>query len=1610
MTGEEEDAIAYRKPTFICFGLIPWTKKEDLPDLPQFNLFRMPIDHPVRSIAIHLSIDTRLQAFWMCLAVVHFSFSLSEIQNNLFGCVIDNSSKDHEACRYSLPAWHHLVFLFFFCLEAAIKIVGLGLTGGRFSWFTQDSFNKLDVFALLAYFYETLNAVALGGTLSLSLRGLRLIRLMQPIGQLRIFSELGTVFESLGLALMPMLTVLLFIWFILILFGIMGMSIWGKASFRRRCVWADTLEIKQPETFCKRTEFEHNYPDCTTSAISWEVIYNPRDILATPELVGTSQKCETNPVRPQDRGGTLVGLKDSLPKALSNTCGEMQLCLDVENPNYGFVSFDHLPAALITLFQVMSGDSDVNVMWYAINSEPEMSIMTRIYFVVYTFSVLHVLINVFVAVFAKIFAECREGHADDSDSRQQEDLDSIASASYCAESSAGGHSTSSGMDENHKQMSGDLNDEEARFQKQLELKRQHELLEKESEEKRNFVGSSKWLYMYFKQPINPSFQHLMLLCRDNDFYDTLCFSIVLLQSVSLSMIGQMCSDATDCSVDDLLTSIVQNSNYFFIFDAVVQIFCDGSVAKFFESGENIFNFSVTFVTTLGLILSLLGVSQDAVAALRGMAILRLLRVFKFADVLKPIWLMLIKSTGSLIPVMNLVIFNTMLLIVYFSVGRSLFAETLNDNFRYNYSTLSRGYMMLLTVLTGDSWTSIMYEGMSQFCREDVCDNFYITVTAFFYMSWYFYGQFLFITMFLAIILDSFAVEEFMTATEVGEEGDDVTKEEAIERIANFQKLPPWAVSQGLVKLAFIKMGHGDYINKEKLITFTRLVQPMTKWRVLKTLGVIRARQYLRKTFCACLADSVLVPYPGDDDYVRPDEHEKEVKELTVEEVEVLVASKFRRNIEEHMKILVQSGMLGELSVIASTMGILNHVDLKNPHMTEPFVAIKILRHPNIGKRLKVEGFYESRMEEMMTKSQQTSLVDGEAMHEDEFAGLNLSILENNRSSARDEVTIFTVFNAKMEVFRSRCLTLVNSSAYNSFMFGTILLSSIFLCFETPHDSIEGVVPRSTRQAADVFFNLCFSVEAGAKIAAWGFYKPQSFECPSYLSSVQNQADLFVLLMALAEMTGAGDYIGNSTTKVIRLMKVMRPIRLLLRSDGLRQIIEALFASLKPMFYATLFLLVMCAMFSVTGMAFFRNKFFSCNDTSLDGLLGQGRKECVGLYLSDAGYFAPRVWARPPWGNHFDSVASSVAALFRILTLNWSALYFYAQDAYHVDIQPVPGVSMALASLYFHTFLLVGSFFGLNLFASFMCDTFYSLQGTAQLEEVQWMAVKAMLKDNMPKKIRTPPKNSFSTFLREILESSAFQNFSALCLLVNVTFMGTTTSDEDSAKEDMLNLQNEIFFGVMCVEAGLRLLSLGPVIYITNRGNQFDVFLITATAATMLFEDTLRTFSQAVRILRLFKFLRALAKDKTISDVFETVRVSMGQVVNILIILVVILIMLAVLAVQLFGLTRPGMRLGIPFFEFGDVFPHFPPLLCRLKCFIFLFAFVSCLNLSFRPFIYVITFWPAVAQGRRRTSLHSRQQRTQSFSSCLGRTFLPYGTIAKLNHQNAALTFITTRDR
>ena len=110
---------------------------------------------------------------------------------------------------------------------------------------------------------------------------------------------------------------------------------------------------------------------------------------------------------------------------------------------------------------------------------------------------------------------------------------------------------------------------------------------------------------------------------------------------------------------------------------------------------------------MSVLLPVLGVARTTVSFFRAIAILRLLRGCKYFF-LKPIWLMLVKATGSLVSVTNLVMFNTMITVMYYNFGRFLYLDTLNNDNRYNFSNILVGYMTLITIMTGDGWSSIMY--------------------------------------------------------------------------------------------------------------------------------------------------------------------------------------------------------------------------------------------------------------------------------------------------------------------------------------------------------------------------------------------------------------------------------------------------------------------------------------------------------------------------------------------------------------------------------------------------------------------------------------------------------------------------------------------------------------------------------------------------------------------------------------------------------------------------------------------------------------------------------------------------------------------------------------
>ncbi|KAJ1477907.1 Ion transport protein-domain-containing protein [Baffinella frigidus] len=352
--------------------------------------------------------------------------------------------------------------------------------------------------------------------------------------------------------------------------------------------------------------------------------------------------------------------------------------------------------------------------------------------------------------------------------------------------------------------------------------------------------------------------------------------------------------------------------------------------------------------------------------------------------------------------------------------------------------------------------------------------------------------------------------------------------------------------------------------------------------------------------------------------------------------------------------------------------------------------------------------------------------------------------------------------------------------------------------------------------------------------------------------------------------------------------MLRPLRLMGRNAGMRSIVGALVWSAKPIVFALGFLLLIVMIFSVLGMAIFKDMLHACTDGSLRGDLGEGVFECVNIFVTSStpatqfapgtpgGVLLPRVWKRPLY--NFDNFPFAALSLCRVLTLKWVSVWQGCIDAAGEGIQPVPGINTPAASAFFIIFVFIGSFFSVNLFVSFVVDGFYAAQGLDnQFAEIQYASIQSMIQICWPATVLKPPTNALSRLCRRIVDTPRFALFSCLCIMVNVVCMSMNHEGEDTYFAAFLDIQNNVFFGIMCFEFLLTIIGFGAHICFTNGQYQFDLFLILSSVATATLVSSFRSSAQVVRVLRLFRFLKVLSRSKLVSNVLETVSISMRQV-------------------------------------------------------------------------------------------------------------------------------------
>jgi hypothetical protein len=469
------------------------------------------------------------------------------------------------------------------------------------------------------------------------------------------------------------------------------------------------------------------------------------------------------------------------------------------------------------------------------------------------------------------------------------------------------------------------------------------------------------------------------------------------------------------------------------------------------------------------------------------------------------------------------------------------------------------------------------------------------------------------------------------------------------------------------------------------------------------------------------------------------------------------------------------------------------------------------------------------------------------------------------------------------MLRQRLTMLVFNQYFEAVVMVLILTSSVLLALEHPRlDSDSGLA--NFLRIADITLVVVFATEMTLKIVAMGLYAHEG----AYLRSQWNVLDCFVVFVGILSLALDG------RIQFLRSLRALRPLRLVSRNPAMRIVVNSLVRAIPSMFNVVLVCFLFWLIFGILGVQLFAGKFYSCDLRTV-----ANRAECLA--------------AGGTWTNSdrtFDNVMFAMLYLFEVATLEmWPDLMYQAVDAVGVDQQPRRDHS-PLIGLYFVAFIIVVSFFALNLFVGVVIDNFNEIKkiynGSVFLTQDQqnWLeAQKKMLKAR-PSVLPPCPTSPVRRAAFKLVMDRRFDLVIMAIICLNITFMAAEHFGQPASLTTALKIANKTFISIFVLEALLKIAALGPRHYFASAWNRFDSFIVVISLPD-LFGVEIGIGATVLRVFRVFRIFKLVKTAKGLRVLFRTLLYSLPTLWNVGSILIMLFFIYAVAGVSAFGLVSKG---------------------------------------------------------------------------------------------------------
>jgi voltage-dependent calcium channel T type alpha-1G len=184
-------------------------------------------------------------------------------------------------------------------------------------------------------------------------------------------------------------------------------------------------------------------------------------------------------------------------------------------------------------------------------------------------------------------------------------------------------------------------------------------------------------------------------------------------------------------------------------------------------------------------------------------------------------------------------------------------------------------------------------------------------------------------------------------------------------------------------------------------------------------------------------------------------------------------------------------------------------------------------------------------------------------------------------------------------------------------------------------------------------------------------------------------------------------------QVFRLLRSLRPLRVINRAPGLKLVVQTLLSSLRPIGNIVLICCTFFIIFGILGVQLFKGSFYYCHGKNLTGITN--RNDCISRDYD---------WENQKY--NFDDLGQALMSLFVLSSRDgWVNIMYNGLDAVGLDQQPVINYS-EWRLLYFISFILLVGFFVLNMFVGVVVENFHRCREEQEKEERIRRAAKRAL--------------------------------------------------------------------------------------------------------------------------------------------------------------------------------------------------------------------------------------------------------------------------------------------